>query len=72
MGQEEGRLVVRVRTSRPTENVTAATVDSGPGEPQTTVTFRVWDGGCDLVVFFTPYPNQSRRTHDRSEPKRLA
>ena len=63
---------MRIRSSRLTDNVTSATIDTGKDEPQTTVTFRVWEGGCDLLVFFTPWPRQGQRTDDRADAVRLA
>ena len=63
---------MRVRPSKPALGVTSATIDACKDEPQTTVTFRVWDDGCDLLVFFTPFPKQGQRSHDQSEPVRLA
>lgn len=46
---------------------TGATIDAGPGEPQTAVTFRVGDWGCDILTVFRPYPRITFAAHDRSE-----
>lgn len=65
---------MRVRHYQVTSNVasvTSATIDGGPGEPQTTVIFRCCDWGVDLLVTFTPAPNAFQRTADASEAKRL-
>ena len=51
---------------------THCTITAGPGEPQTSVTWRSGEWGCDIAVSFTPWPNQHMRTADRSESKRLA
>ena len=63
---------MRVRQSTPDPDVTAATIDAGPQEPQTTVIFRVWEGGCDLLTVFTPNPRQGQRPNDQSKAVRLA
>mgnify|MGYP006425336759 CR=1 FL=1 len=66
---------VRVRHYQVTSNVasvTSATIDGGPGEPQTTVMFRCNDWGVDLLVTFTPTPKAFQRLADVSEAKRLA
>ena len=51
-------------TSPSGQVVTYATIDAGDGEPQTTVTFRSGDWGCDLLVAFTPTPRQHWRQND--------
>ena len=51
-----------------TERTVGATFDSGPGDPQTTVIFRVHaDGSVDLLVTFRPFPQVTFAAHDRSE-----
>lgn len=62
---------MRVRHSQPTDNVTAATVDSGKNTPQTAVTFRCADWGADIMVTYRPDP-RAKRAADSSERRTLA
>jgi len=50
---------------------TGATIDAGPGEPQTAVTFRSGDWGCDILTAFRPNPRVTFAAHDRSEVVRF-
>ena len=63
---------MRVRHYQVTPTATAATIDAGPGEPQTTILFRCGDWGVDLMVAFIPYPKKHVREDDCGSSKRLA
>lgn len=46
---------------------THCTIDGGPGEPQTAITFRSWESGCDVLVVSRPFPSHTQALHDRGE-----
>ncbi|WP_157665655.1 hypothetical protein [Marinobacter salarius] len=65
--------MTRYRSSGwPTANghTSHCTIDSGDGSFQTAITFRSWDGGCDLAVVARPEPKRGVSGDDKGESVR--